>query len=127
LIREKIQKEYKNECNAIVLDGFPRSVEQLYGYEDCEVCPTVCHFRKIAPNSYYLQHFDIVVFCDCPEKIVKERYLTRKLPGRLEDDEALFDRRYKEYKELNPEVVEYFRREGKLLEVRVFGVTEKPH
>jgi UMP-CMP kinase len=67
-----------------------------------------------------VQHFDIVVFCDCPEKIAKERYLTRKLPGRLEDDEALFDRRYQEYKELNPEVVEYFRREGKLLEVRVF-------
>ena len=67
------------------------------------------------------------MFCDCPEKTVKERYLARKLPGRLEDDEALFDRRYKEYKELNPEVVEYFRREGKLLEVRVFGVTEESH
>jgi adenylate kinase family enzyme len=67
------------------------------------------------------------VFCDCPEKIVKERYLARKLPGRLEDDEALFDKRYKEYKELNPEVVEYFKREGMLLEVRVFGVTEKSH
>ena len=65
-----------------------------------------------------MQHVDIVVFCDCPEKIAKERYLTRKLPGRLEDDEALFDKRYTEYKELNSEVVEYLRREGKLLEVR---------
>ena len=67
------------------------------------------------------------MFCDCPEKIAKERYLTRRLPGRLEDDEALFDRRYKEYQELNPEVLEYFRREGKLFEVRVFGVTEESH
>ena len=64
------------------------------------------------------------MFCACPEKIVRERYLARKLPGRLDDDEALFDRRYKE---LNPEVVEYFRREGKLLEVRVFGVAEESH
>ena len=54
------------------------------------------------------------MFCDFPEKI-KERYLTRKLPRRLEDDEALFDRRYKEYKEPNPEVVGYFRREGSCL------------
>ena len=52
LIREKIQKEYKNGHNAIVLDGFPRSAEQLYGYEDCRVCATVCHSRKVAPNSY---------------------------------------------------------------------------
>lgn len=65
------------------------------------------------------------MFCDCPEKITKERYLTRKLPGRLEDDEALFDKRYKEYEELNPEVVECFWRQGKLLEVRVIGVTEE--
>jgi adenylate kinase family enzyme len=64
---------------------------------------------------------------NCPGKITKERYLTRKLPGRLEDDEALFDKRYKEYSDLNPEVVEYFRREGKLLEVRVFGVTEESY
>jgi adenylate kinase family enzyme len=64
---------------------------------------------------------------DCPEKVIKKRYITRKLPGRLEDDEALFDRRYKEYKGLNPEVAEYFRREGKLLEVRVFRVTEESH
>ena len=58
------------------------------------------------------------MFCDCPENIAKERYLTRKLPGRLEDDEALFDKRYGEYKKLNPEVAEYFRREGMMLEVR---------
>ena len=74
----------------------------------------------VAPNSHWLQYFETVVFCDCPKSIAKERYLSRKLPGRLEDDEALFNTRYQEYEELNPEVVEHFKRKGTLLEVRPF-------
>lgn len=60
------------------------------------------------------------MLCDCPRNTLKERYLSRKLPGRLEDDKALFDKRYSEYERLNPEVVEYFRSERMLLKVRLF-------
>ena len=59
------------------------------------------------------------MFCDCPRNILEERYLNRKLPGRVEDDKVLFDKRYAEYERLNPEVVEYFRRERMLLKVRL--------
>lgn len=105
LIREKIWKEQKNGYAAIILDGFPRSAEQLYGYGNCK-------------------HFDIVVSCDCPRNTLEERYLNRKLPGRLEDDKALFDERYREHERLGPEVVEYFRCERMLLKVDTSGSIE---
>ncbi|PGH00003.1 hypothetical protein AJ80_09240 [Polytolypa hystricis UAMH7299] len=109
LIQEKLRHEYekKNGSAGIILDGFPRSMEQLRGYGDCK-------------------YFDIVVFCDCPRDIIKHRYLSRRLPGRLEDDEALFDERYAEYEKLNPEVVDWFKQERTLIEVSPPSILSEP-
>ena len=51
LIREKIWKEHKNGYAAIILDGFPRSAEQLYGYGNCKVYLTLYYPLKAAPDS----------------------------------------------------------------------------
>ncbi|KAK2745550.1 cytidine monophosphate (UMP-CMP) kinase 1, cytosolic [Myotisia sp. PD_48] len=97
LVKAKLRLEYEKGYSAILLDGFPRSMEQLRGYGDS-------------------QDFDLAVFCDCPKAMVKMRYINRKLPGRLEDDEALFNARYREYEELNPAVIDYFRNEDMLIQ-----------
>jgi adenylate kinase family enzyme len=54
---------------------------------------------------------------NCPKEIAKQRYLTRNLEGREADDEAMFEKRYKEYVEENEEIVREYRERGLLVEV----------
>lgn len=43
--------------------------------------------------------------------------MTRRLPGRLNDNKELFDKRFEQYEQENPAVLEYFRDAGVLLHV----------
>lgn len=62
----------------------------------------------------------LVLFFQCPRDTVKERVVTRK-DGREGDNSERFDKRYKEYLELNPAVLDHYgssRGRNKLIEVR---------
>lgn len=59
----------------------------------------------------------MVLFFNCPEHVAMERFITRKLAGREKDDGEMFTKRYREFKDLNPDIVEHYRKRGILVEV----------
>ncbi|PVH68120.1 P-loop containing nucleoside triphosphate hydrolase protein, partial [Cadophora sp. DSE1049] len=85
---------------SILVDGFPRRLNQGIASED------QASSRSGKP--------DLVLFFDCNETVARERYLTRKLEGRLSDNER-FQRRYDEFTRLNHAVLEYYGRPGVLV------------
>ncbi|AEO67145.1 uncharacterized protein THITE_2046475, partial [Thermothielavioides terrestris NRRL 8126] len=85
----------------IILDGFPRRHEQIGEFEEAFGEPR------------------LVLFFQCPRQLAKERVLGRK-EGRPGDTSEVFDKRYKEYLELNPPILDYYgsiRGKGTLVEV----------
>ncbi|KAJ8069802.1 hypothetical protein OCU04_000218 [Sclerotinia nivalis] len=86
--------------HAIIIDGFPRRLDQGIASED------------------QLGKPDLVLFFDCEKAVAKERYLTRKLEGRLDDNEEIFHQRYNEFGRLNPAIVDYYRDLGILLDIK---------
>lgn len=62
-----------------------------------------------------------MLFFDCRKEVAARRFLVRKIPGR-EDNKELFDRRCKEFTELNPQIVRLYESRGILLKVRGYSV-----
>jgi adenylate kinase family enzyme len=59
------------------------------------------------------------LFLSCDKEIAKQRFQTRRLPGRLDEDVQMFEKRYGEYELLNRKVIEYYQAMGTLVEVRL--------
>ncbi|KAK4232454.1 P-loop containing nucleoside triphosphate hydrolase protein [Podospora fimiseda] len=74
----------------LLLDGFPRQLDQAKEFES----------RFGPPN--------LVLFFDCPEDIARERVITR-VAGRAGDTLEVFQKRYREFGELNPPIMSYYR------------------
>jgi len=83
----------------MLVDGFPRNLAQRREFEEAVAEPI------------------LVLFFNCPKEIAKQRYLTRNLEGREADDEAMFEKRYKEYVQENEEIVREYQERGLLVEV----------
>ena len=58
----------------------------------------------------------LVLFFNCPKEIAKRRYLIHNLKGREADDEAMFEKRYREYVPENEHIVREYRERGLLVE-----------
>jgi adenylate kinase family enzyme len=56
----------------------------------------------------------MVLHFKCDSSVALQRFMTRKLVGRLDDTEEIFHRRNNEFESLNPEITEHFRKEGLL-------------
>lgn len=54
---------------------------------------------------------------NCPKETAKQRFLSRKLPDRLHDDDVMFEKRFAEFEREEGEIVQYYRSQGKLEEV----------
>jgi adenylate kinase family enzyme len=67
---------------------------------------------------YQIRSPDLAISLHCPEDIARQRYLSRKLPGRLLDDQTLFEKRFQEFERENPRIVQHFHAAGNLIEVR---------
>lgn len=59
----------------------------------------------------------MVILFKCPKETAKQRYLTRKLPGRLDDDEVMFEKRFTEFERKNPSIMDFFKWEADVEEV----------
>ncbi|KUJ14254.1 uncharacterized protein LY89DRAFT_589561, partial [Mollisia scopiformis] len=59
----------------------------------------------------------LVLFFNCNESVARDRYLTRKLEGRLTDNNEMFQRRYNEFTLLNRAVLEYYSGLGVLVTI----------
>jgi dipeptidyl aminopeptidase/acylaminoacyl peptidase len=58
------------------------------------------------------------LFFNCREEVAKNRFLTRKLPGRERDNAAIFQKRYDEFATENSKILEMYQERGLLIEVR---------
>ncbi|KAG7288139.1 hypothetical protein NEMBOFW57_007663 [Staphylotrichum longicolle] len=86
----------------IVVDGFPRRMGEVRGFE----------------KLFGVPH--LVLFFHCPRDLAKARVMGRK-DGRPGDTGEGFDKRYQEYLEHNPAILDYYgstRGKDKLVEVR---------
>jgi UMP-CMP kinase len=81
--------------------GFPRKMDQAIKFEE-----SVC-----------LSKFTL--FFDCPEDVMQERLLNRgKTSGRSDDNAESIKKRFKTFVETSMPVVEYFEKEGKVVNVK---------
>ncbi|PTB71160.1 P-loop containing nucleoside triphosphate hydrolase protein [Trichoderma longibrachiatum ATCC 18648] len=82
----------------IILDGFPRRLDQAEAFEKVFQAPT------------------LVLFFDCPRHLAEGRVINRK-QGREGDNLETFKKRYNEFQKLNPPLLERFEKQGKLITV----------
>ncbi|KAI9736468.1 MAG: hypothetical protein M1818_006202 [Claussenomyces sp. TS43310] len=97
-ISSEMPSEQEDPRHAIIIDGFPRRLDQGMAAENHLGLP------------------DLVLFFDCDKSVALSRYLARKIQGRLGDNAELFQRRHAEFERLNPAVLEYYRHLGLLIE-----------
>jgi len=83
-----------------LIDGFPRKLDQAHKFED-----EVCQSR-------------FTLFFDCSEEVMLERLLKRgQTSGRIDDNIESIKKRFQTFKETSYPVVEYFRKQGKVVDV----------
>ncbi|PQE33421.1 uridylate kinase protein [Rutstroemia sp. NJR-2017a WRK4] len=99
-------------CHAIIIDGFPRRLDQGIASEDQAIDEEFDIFI-----CFLIFYTDLVLYFDCDRKIALHRYLTRKLEGRLNDNEEIFHRRHEEFERLNPAILDYYRDLGVLIDI----------
>ncbi|GAB1316578.1 hypothetical protein MFIFM68171_06788 [Madurella fahalii] len=86
----------------VLLDGFPRSLEQEKAA------------RKALASSGSEEFPDLAVYFSCPKEVLTDRYIARK---RGTDDGSLFVRRYEQHEKECPAVVENYKKKGILVEI----------
>ena len=72
-----------------------------------------------------IQKFELVIYLQCPRDIAKQRFVDRKLPGRLhQDDVTMFNKRFDEHEEKSLAVVQHYDSIGILVNVRLIAVAQ---
>ncbi|KAI1977330.1 hypothetical protein LOZ51_006224 [Ophidiomyces ophidiicola] len=100
MLQRKLEKEEREGgYRVIVIDGFPREVDQAVSFEE-----------QIGKPA-------LAIYLNCPKDEAKRRYLSRNLPGRIEDTTDMFEKRYAEYDKNNTPILERYRQTGILEEV----------
>lgn len=90
-----------------LIDGFPRKLDQAYKFED-DVCPSA-----------------FTLFFDCTEEVMLGRLLKRgETSGRIDDNIESIKKRFWTFKETSYPVVEYFREQGKVIDVNATDTPE---
>lgn len=105
----------KTTKGRFLIDGFPRKMDQAHKFED-SVCPA-----------------KLVLFYDCPEKVMEKRLMERgKTSGRADDNAESIRKRFRVFIETSMPVVDYYEQVGKAVKVdatptpeKVFEKTEK--
>ncbi|KAK1250357.1 hypothetical protein MKX08_010360 [Trichoderma sp. CBMAI-0020] len=83
-----------------LIDGFPRKMDQAHKFEEA-VCPA-----------------KVVLFFDCPEKVMEERLLERgKTSGRTDDNAESIRKRFRTFIETSMPVVNFYEGQGKVIKI----------
>ncbi len=100
----------------MLLDGFPRQLDQV---QPIEKIVRSSHPTEIESSTDLFQTGTpcAVFYFNCPQETARYRVTHRQLLGR-DRDEALFDRRYAEFRLKNPAIESYYRDLGLLTEAR---------
>jgi adenylate kinase len=101
-----------NVQSGVLLDGFPRTVEQAKALD-----------AMLAKDG---RQVDIVIALDVPEKILVERIIKRAAAqGRADDTREAITERMHEYRTLTTAVLDYYRKRGvSVLEIGGVGTVE---
>ncbi|KAL6890423.1 adenylate kinase domain-containing protein [Trichoderma evansii] len=94
----QILKPHIEEGGTIILDGFPRRLDQAKEFEKEFQLPT------------------LVLFFNCPKNLAENRVVNRN-HGREGDNIETFRKRYAEFMKLNPPLVHHYEQMGKLITV----------
>ncbi|KUI70644.1 Uridylate kinase [Cytospora mali] len=84
-------RDLLNRGEVVILDGFPRNMDQLRGFEDKFGNP------------------DLLVSFQCQRQLALERYLGRHDASRPDGDVALFEKRCDEFERENPGILDYYK------------------
>ncbi|MCJ1390121.1 cytidine monophosphate (UMP-CMP) kinase 1, cytosolic [Xylographa bjoerkii] len=103
LMTEEIRMQRLLGHQRFLIDGFPRRMDQAAALSSDTIKPV------------------FTIHVQCPRDLAFDRYMNRKIPGRLEDDEKLFNRRYHHYLRHNDEILVYYRADNTLVEVDSSG------
>ncbi|PTB61998.1 P-loop containing nucleoside triphosphate hydrolase protein [Trichoderma citrinoviride] len=101
-----VLRPHMDMAGTIILDGFPRRLDQAEAFEKEFQVPT------------------LVLFFDCPRVLAEGRVINRK-QGREGDDIETFKKRYDEFQDLNPPLLERYEKQGKLLTVSHHSITPR--
>ncbi|KAK1750084.1 UMP-CMP kinase 1 [Echria macrotheca] len=96
----------EGDRKVVLLDGFPRSLEQERAA------------RHVLASAGNREFPDLAVYFKCPKEVLKERYVARK---RGADDGSLFEKRFEQHEKECPDVVETYKERGILVEVDSSG------
>jgi len=90
----------KTDKTTVLIDGFPREMQQAVDFET-SICP--CEF---------------VLFFDCPEEVMRSRLLKRgETSGRVDDNEESIIKRFRTFVNTSMPVIEYFEAKGKVRKI----------
>ncbi|ETS01023.1 P-loop containing nucleoside triphosphate hydrolase protein, partial [Trichoderma reesei RUT C-30] len=103
-----VLRPHVNAGGTIILDGFPRRLDQAEAFEREFQAPL------------------LVLFFDCPRALAEGRVINRK-QGREGDNIETFKKRYDEFQNLNPPLLERFEEQGKLITIDTSGYTNNSY
>ncbi|RYN61657.1 hypothetical protein AA0117_g12934 [Alternaria alternata] len=106
VLQDSVKDSVCSSYDLILIDGMPRQLDQAMPVEN-----------KIGSPA-------LVLFFNCREEVAKNRFLTRKLPGRERDDAAIFQKRYDEFATENSKILKMYQERGLLIEVDTNDETE---
>jgi len=99
-VPEKHRSKWTDGKGRFLVDGFPRKMDQAVGFDE-----EVCQSR-------------FVLFLHASEETMLERLLERgKTSGRADDNEESIRKRFRTFEETSMPVVEYYRKDNKVVEV----------
>lgn len=100
LIKAAIDEHMAQGKRVFLVDGFPRNLDNLEGWE--RVCSDETDLR-------------FVLWLDCPEKVMEARLLDRgKTSGRVDDNAAAIMKRFRTYQVSTMPIIDNFRGQGKI-------------
>ncbi|OAA43240.1 uridylate kinase [Metarhizium rileyi] len=104
LLENAMTEELRKHGNAtkgrFLIDGFPRKLDQAHKFEE-SVCPA-----------------RMVLFFDCPEKVMEARLLERgKTSGRADDNADSIRKRFRTFVDTSMPVVDYYETQAKVVKI----------
>ena len=99
LVDRVVQEHLRQVEGDVLLDGFPRTVEQAKALDEM-----LAHADR---------HVDFVIALEAPEKLLVERLLHRaQVEGRADDTRQAIEERMHEYRTRTAEVLDHYRSTG---------------
>ena len=126
VIREGIYKH--PNPNGIIIEGFPRTIEQVQEYEKFVSGQSAhktrsCFDLHLTLCVLQIGRCDLCFVLDCEEHLMQQRLLKRgAVTGRVDDNLTAVARRINFYKDKTLEAIKHFDDKGKVAVVSILGL-----